>query len=127
MIARSDWIIRLGKISWAIICLVAIILSFVMSMSFIGWLFVPLFIIIGSTAFIRMLPQPVYLTFKWVGVISASIFIAHPVLRDLFSQVYQGQDLYSSILVYFIAVIFLSLIINSILKLIPSPRQKGTL
>lgn len=124
LVARHAKDVKVNRIVWLLIFLLSITLSSILGMSFVGWMFVPLTIIIGAIAFIRVLPQRIYAPLRWIGVVSAAVFVAHPVLRDLLLQVYRGQDIYSGVLVYAVAVPAYSWLVNCVLKTLPMPRQR---
>ena len=98
--------------------------ALIMAMSFWyqSWFFVPVFIIIGTIALVKVMPKWMLSIITWVGSISAAMFVAHPIARKLFITVAWKQDIYDGLMLYVIAVIAISWAVKQILERIPKPK-----
>ena len=86
-----------------------------------SWLWIPVFIIICTTALVKVMPEWMLRVFVWFGGISAAMFVAHPIARKLFITVAWKQDIYDGLMLYSIVVIALSWAVKQIIDLIPKP------
>ena len=112
-----------GRIGvWIITALLSTIIIFVMSFNFHSWLWIPVFIIIGTIALVKVMPEAVLKLFIWFGGISAAMFVAHPIARKLFITVAWKQDIYDGLILYVIVTIALSWAVKQIIDRIPSPK-----
>ena len=109
-------------IFWAVTFLLASLLVVVMSLSFQAWLWIPVFIIIGTIALVKLMPECVLKLFVWFGSISAAMFVAHPIVRKLFITVAWKQDIYDGLMLYVVVTIALSWAVKQIIDHIPSPK-----
>ncbi len=102
--------------------LLAIVLTITMSFSFHSWLWIPVVIIIGTIAFVKVLPEAAMKVLVWFGTYSAAMFVAHPIARKLFITVAWQRDAYDGLMLYFVAAIGLSWAVKQIIDRIPSPK-----
>ena len=107
---------------WILIAILSIVIIFAMSFNFHSWLWIPVFIIIGTIAFVKVMPESVLKLFVWFGGISAAMFVAHPIARKLFITVAWKQDIYDGLILYVIVTIALSWAVKQIIDRIPSPK-----
>ena len=70
---------------------------------FHSWLWVPLFIVVGAVATVRLMPQWLLKPCAWVGGISAALFVMHPLMREIIIPHYRHTDIYFGIAVYLLA------------------------
>ena len=111
------------KSNLLLVCLlVSLCLTCVLSMSYYSWFFVPLFILTGSVAFIKVLPASAYGWMEWVGSLSAALFVCHPITRKVFIPVSHRGDVYTGLLLYILASIALAWLFRELMKRIPNPR-----
>ena len=103
--------------------LLAIVLTVAMSFSFHSWLWIPVVIIIGTIALVKVLPKVVLKVFVWFGTFSAAMFVAHPIARKLFITVAWQRDAYDGLMLYFVVAIGLSWAVKQIIDRIPSPKR----
>ena len=103
--------------------LLAIVLTVAMSFSFHAWLWIPVVIIIGTIALVKVLPKVVLKVFVWFGTYSAAMFVAHPIARKLFITVAWQRDAYDGLMLYFVVAIGLSWAVKQIIDRIPSPKR----
>ena len=101
--------------------LLASVLVFVMCFNFQSWLWIPIFIIIGCVAVVKLMPECVLKVLVWFGSISAAMFVAHPIARKLFITVAWKQDIYDGLMLYVIVTIALSWAVKQIIDRIPKP------
>ena len=107
---------------WLAIALVATALTVLMSFSFQSWFWIPLVIIIGTIALVKVVPERVLQLLEWFGAVSAAMFVAHPVARKLFITVAWRQDIYDGLMLYVVVTIALSWAVKQIIDRIPSPK-----
>ena len=108
---------------WGIIMafLLSSVLAFAMCFNFQMWLWIPVVIIIGCVAMVKLMPECVQKVFVWFGGISAAMFVAHPIARKLFITVAWKQDIYDGLMLYVIVAIALSWAVKQIIDRIPKP------
>ena len=109
-------------ILWLLIFIFSVALVFAMSFSFHSWFWIPAFIITGTVALVKVLPQWMLKVSIWFGGISAAMFVAHPIARKLFITVALKQDIYDGLMLYIVATIALSWIVKQIIERIPKPK-----
>ena len=102
--------------------LVSTALIVAMSFWYQSWFLIPVFIIIGTIALVKVMPKWMLSIITWVGSISAAMFVAHPIARKLFITVAWKQDIYDGLMLYVIAVIALSWAVKQLLDRIPKPK-----
>ena len=102
--------------------LVSSALIIAMSFWYQSWFFVPMFVIIGTIALVKVMPKFMLSIITWIGSISAAMFVAHPIARKLFITVAWKQDIYDGLMLYVIAVIALSWAVKQIIDRIPKPQ-----
>jgi len=103
------------------VLLLASALTFAMCFNFQTWLWIPVVIIIGCVALVKLMPECVLKVFVWFGSISAAMFVAHPIARKLFITVAWKQDIYDGLMLYVIVAIALSWAVKQIIDRIPKP------
>ena len=101
--------------------LLSSVLVFAMCFNFRTWLWIPMVIIIGCVAMVKLMPECVQKVFVWFGGISAAMFVAHPIARKLFITVAWKQDIYDGLMLYVIVAIALSWAVKQIIDRIPKP------
>lgn len=87
-----------------------------------SWLWVPVFIIIGTICCVKMMPESVLKVLVWFGSVSAAMFVAHPIVRKLFITVAWRQDIYDGLMLYVVVTIALSWAVKQIIDRIPMPK-----
>lgn len=107
---------------WGVIAVVSVGLTLLMSFSFQSWLWIPLVVVIGTMAWVKLMPVCVQKVFVWLGAISAAMFVAHPIARKLFITVAWRQDIYDGLMLYLIVAIALSWAVKQVIDRIPSPK-----
>ncbi|MGP1553043.1 MAG: acyltransferase family protein [Prevotella intermedia] len=99
---------------------------------FFTWLFVPMFVCSASVSFVKLLSYwnthyPKYTfgiakTFDWLGVISAALFISHPITRKIIIPISRGGDYWTGLLLYIIASVCVAWLFKEIMRRVPSPK-----
>ncbi|WP_248120285.1 acyltransferase family protein [Prevotella intermedia] len=102
------------------------------SSHFFTWLFVPMFVCSASVSFVKLLSYwnthyPKYTfgiakTFDWLGVISAALFISHPITRKIIIPISRGGDYWTGLLLYIIASVCVAWLFKEIMRRVPSPK-----
>ena len=120
---RGNWQFPPGKLwVWLILALLSCGAVVAMSYSFQSWLWIPVVIIIGTIALVKVMPAWLLRGFVWFGSLSAAMFVAHPIARKLFIIVAWKQDLYDGLMLYIIVTIALSWAVKQVIDRIPSPK-----
>lgn len=117
--------VSLTRWQWAVVAVIAMVLVFVMSFHFLTWLWIPLLVIIGCIAFVKVSPALVNRLWLWFGALSAAMFVAHPIARRVFIVVAWKGYVYAGLLLYVIAAIALSWVVKLIIARIPNPNQNS--
>lgn len=86
------------------------------------WLWVPVFIITGTIALVKLIPKSVMPYVLWLGNISAVIFVMHPLVRKIFVRPYIYEDMYAGLLLYTVATLVVSWLVKKLIDQIPSPK-----
>ena len=100
------------------------------SMNFWTWLFVPVFVVTGAIATIKLVSRlSISLPSGWLGVgpwfgsISAALFVMHPVMRELIIGHYRKVDIYGGIAIYLLSCVALAMLLQWLLRFIPKPKS----
>ena len=101
---------------------VSIGLTLLMSFYAQAWLWIPVFIITGTIALVKLIPKQVFPYVVWLGTISAAIFVTHPLVRKIFVRPYIRDDMYAGLLLYVAATILLSWYVKKLINEIACPR-----
>ena len=95
---------------------------FAMCLSFQTWLWIPVLIIVGTVAMVKVMPGVVLKVFVWFGSISAAMFVAHPIARKFFYPAAWRGDPYDGLILYVLVAIGLSWAVKQIVERIPKPH-----
>ena len=100
------------------------------SLSFWTWLFVPVFVVTGAIATVKLvsrlcisLPSGGLGVGSWFGSISAMLFVMHPIARELIISHYRRIDIYGGIFIYLLSSMALAMLLKWILQFIPNPKS----
>ena len=105
-----------------LILLLSICMVFAMCLSFQSWLWIPVLIIVGTVAMVKVMPEVVLKVFVWFGSISAAMFVAHPIARKFFYPAAWRGDPYDGLILYVLVAIGLSWAVKQIVERIPKPN-----
>lgn len=111
-----------GMVGALLILLVSVVLVFVMGFTPQAWLWVPVFIVTGTIAIVKLIPKQVMPYVVWLGSISAVIFVMHPLVRKIFVRPYLYDDQYAGLLLYIVATLVVSWLVKKLIDLIPTPK-----
>ena len=108
-------------------CVFCISLIYSLSLNMIGWTFVPFFICLLSVLVADLLQEVswlsgIYKVLEWMGVISAALFVTHPITRKIFIPISRHGDIYAGLLLYIISSICLAWLFTQLMKKIPNPK-----
>ena len=112
---------RWENMAWLLLAILSCVLVFAMCFNFQTWFWIPVFIIIGCVAMVKVMPEWLMKVFIWFGGLSAAMFVAHPIARKLFITVAWKQDIYDGLMLYVIVTIALSWAVKQIIERIPKP------
>ena len=87
------------------------------------WLWVPALVIVAGVGLVKLLPQRLMELFAWTGGISAAMFVAHPALRKLFIPISHRGDLWTGLLLYVVATVFVSWLVQLVIDKMPKPQS----
>lgn len=112
--------------TWAYmaIAIVSAIAVFTGSFAFQAWLLVPLFIVTGAVATIKLIPEKALGPCVWFGVISSALFVVHPITREIIIGMSHRGQVYTGLIVYIAASILLAWIFKLAFRYIPKPRLR---
>ena len=110
--------------SWAYAAIAAVsaVIVFAGSFNFQAWLWVPLFIVTGAVATVKLIPEKALAPCVWFGAISSALFVVHPITREIIIKMsYRGQ-VYTGLVIYLIASILLAWVFKLAFRYIPKPK-----
>ena len=97
------------------------------SLSFWTWLLVPVFVVTGAIATVKLISNSALFTLhsslSWFGSISAMLFVMHPIARELIISHYRRIDIYGGIFIYLLSSVALAMLLKWILQFIPNPKS----
>lgn len=105
-----------GKPMYLILFILSTVFIVWFGMAFHSWFLVPLFVCMGSIAFIKLLPRSINSMLSWVGTISAALFVVHPLTRKIFIPISRQGDVYTGLLLYIIASVVVAIGAREIIK-----------
>ena len=120
--SQLSQIVERGMIFHLVLLLLSVVLTFVMCLSFQSWLWIPVVIIIGTIAIVKVMPKVVLKMLVWFGSISAAMFVAHPIARKFFYPAAWRGDPYDGLILYVLVAIGLSWAVKQMIERIPSPK-----
>lgn len=115
---------QISKVGYCAVLIISAIVVLEGGMWFHSWMWVPLFVITGAVATVKLLPSWLLSPAAWFGALSSALFVMHPVVREVVISHYRSIDVYYGIAVYLLAAVALSMLLQYVLKYIPSPKQK---
>lgn len=88
------------------------------SCSLIGWTFAPIVVIGACLAMAKVIKNIPYLgaAMLWMGDISAALFVSHPITRKIFIPISRQGDMWTGLLMYIIASLFVAMLFREIMK-----------
>ena len=121
------WGFLLRDIGWVLISTLFVLFG---SLSFWTWLFVPVFVVTGAIATVKLvsrlcisLPLGGLGVGSWFGSISAMLFVMHPIARELIISHYRRIDIYGGLFIYLLSSVALAMLLKWILQFIPNPKS----
>lgn len=106
---------------WAVTLFISLQLVFVMSIFYISWYLVPVFVCIATISLVKVLPKSVIHYTVWFGGISSALFVTHPISRKLFIGVSRRGDIYCGIAEYIIVAVMIAWTVKLLTDKIPMP------
>ncbi len=114
----------LRKMHYLLVVIVSAVAVLVGSLWFHTWLWVPLFVVAGALATVKLLPSWALGASAWMGGVSAALFVMHPVVREVVIAHYRKVDVGYGIAIYLLAAVALALLLQYVLKMIPQAKLK---
>ena len=112
---------ELSTRAYLAVAAVSAVAVFAGSYAFQSWLWVPLFVVMGAVATIRLVPEKALKPLVWFGAISSALFVVHPITREIIIKMsYRGQ-VYTGLIVYVIASLLLAWLFKLAFRYIPKP------
>ena len=111
----SEWTFMNSKWKCLACFLISLILLTICKFCFYSWLIMPIFIIVTSISFVKLLinNQTITQTLAWFGGLSGVMFVIHPALREiLLDRANEPGHSFEVLLIYF----FLSIVISYMIK-----------
>lgn len=115
---------ELPQWAYAAVAAVSAVAVFAGSFAFWSWLWVPLFIVTGAVATVRLLPGRVLAPCVWFGAISSALFVVHPIAREVIIRMSYHGYVYTGIAVYLAASVLLAWLFKLLFRYIPKPEMK---
>jgi peptidoglycan/LPS O-acetylase OafA/YrhL len=112
MFARYNRFNEPTRTSYACFVIASVALIFLFSLWFATWIIVPFLICIGTVALVKLLPQSLLKPLVWVGGISASMFVCHPITRKVIIPISRHGDIYAGLILYLVATIVLAMVFS---------------
>lgn len=114
----------LNRAAYAAVLIVSAVAVLFGSLYFQAWLWVPLFVVTGAVATIKLIPAKALSPCVWFGAISSALFVVHPITREIIIKMsYRGQ-VYTGIIVYLAASILLAMLFKVAFRYIPKPKLR---
>ena len=110
--------------AYAGIAVVSAVVVFAGSFNFQAWLWVPLFIVTGAVATVKLIPEKALAPCVWFGAISSALFVVHPITREIIIKMSYRGHVYTGIIVYVVASILLAWLFKLAFRYIPKPRLR---
>lgn len=95
------------------------------SLWFSSWLWVPLFVVTGAVATVKLLPSWCVKACVWVGAVSSALFVVHPITREIIIRMSYRGHVYSGIAVYLVASFLLAWLFKIIFRYLPKPTLRS--
>ncbi|MCR4853585.1 MAG: acyltransferase family protein [Prevotella sp.] len=122
-VAWTRWTPRITSWwQWAVVVVVSAVGVLVGSLWFASWLWVPLFIVTGAIATVKLMPARLLSVCEWFGVLSSALFVMHPLLREITIWHYAKSDIYSGLVLYMLASVAASMLLQWFMKYVPKPK-----
>ena len=70
----------------------------------------PAFIVVLNVSFVKLLPAIGLKLFDWLGVLSAAIFVCHPITRKIFIPISRSGDIMDGLVLYIVTTLMLAIL-----------------
>ena len=115
--------IQFNQFVWFVIFLLSSVMIVLLCFNFIGWLFIPVFVVFGMISLVKVLSEQTMKYMSWLGGLSATLFVMHPLVRKILIYQYNTFNMYSGLLLYVVICISLSYFVQKIIiEKIPTPK-----
>ena len=109
---------------YALVAVVSAVAVVAGSFWFQSWLWVPLFVVTGAVATVKLLPTRVVNACVWFGAISSALFVAHPITREIIIRMSYRGYIYSGIVIYLVASVLLAWLFKWLFRYLPKPKLR---
>ena len=110
--------------AYAAIAAVSAAAVFAGSFAFQSWLWVPLFVVTGAVATVKLIPERGLAPCVWFGAISSALFVVHPLTREVIIRISYHGYVYTGLALYIAASIALAWLFKLAFRYIPKPRLR---
>lgn len=115
-IAYARWGRELPSMGYVSLVLLSALVVLIGGFWFHSWLWVPVFIVVGAVSTVRLLPSWLLNPAAWVGALSASIFVMHPLARELIIGHYRRSEIYGGLVIYVFCAFAMSMLLSYFLQ-----------
>lgn len=116
LLARMKSIPTLSQAHYTSALLSSLVAVLLFSLYFQTWLWVPVFIITLSVSFVKLLPTIGLRAFNKLGILSAAIFVCHPITRKIFIPISRGGEIMDGLILYIVTTLVLAVIFKSAIE-----------
>lgn len=114
---------NVGVYTNALVLVVSTVVICLFGSNYQLWLWIPLFVVISTISFVKMLSANIMKPFTWIGGISASIFVIHPLMRPLFLIMSKSGYLYTGLILYILSSVILAWLYNKCHSFVPKIKS----
>lgn len=111
--------------AYTVIAVVSAVAVFAGSFAFQSWLWVPLFIVTGAVATVKLIPEKALGPCVWFGAISSALFVVHPITREIIIGLSHKGQVYTGLIIYVIASVLLAWLFKLAFRYIPKPKLRS--
>ncbi len=108
--------------------LICTMLVICLSVSFFWWTFVPVAVCGASLYLVKWMGSVGWMSgvmkvLHWMGIISAALFVTHPIVRKVVIPISRRGDMYTGLVIYIVAAILLAWLFHLLMKKIPTLKR----
>lgn len=120
MFARHPGFKEPMRSTYGMLIILCAVFVFLLSLWFTTWILVPFVICVGVIAIVKILPQSVMAPLVWIGGLSASMFVCHPIARKVLIPISRHGDVFAGLILYIVVTIILAILFKKIIAVVSS-------